>query len=229
MPDPRNLGDDFSQFVVHFTKPDDEMGYRVKMRILSSRVLLSGPDSFGAARLVDGLGESQRCVCFSEIPPGFLHRLADRRGSRYGIGFRKRFIIDSGGAPIWYVEDGTQQHASIGAMIAAATRDGQADPNEPIWSLTPFIDLPSGPDSAYRYDFRWEREWRVASDLEFEVSDVAFLVLPEELHGDARAFFQNAADENFGPSYTSCAYIDPFWPVERAQTALRAAAEGNRF
>lgn len=210
---------DVSEFVVHFAKGDD--GYGVAMSILGNMVLRRGPTAFGAARKIPALEESQRAVCFSEVPLGFLARLVERRGTPYGIGFSKRFIVAQGGAPIWYAEWGTPQHAAIQMLIADGVHKGP-DQSHALWNLTPFIDFPSGPDAPYTYDFRWEREWRVAGDVGFTPQDVAFLFIPEDLHGDARAFFENAEVENLGPSY-SCPFVDPSWNVERVREALAAA------
>ena len=91
-----------------------------------------------------------------------------------------------------------------------------------FWALTPFVDFPSGPSSPYRYDFRWEREWRVVGDVPFKEDDVAFLFIPEDKHEVARSFFHSAVDENLGPGYF-CPYVDPSWSVERVREALRQA------
>lgn len=210
---------DLSDFVVHLAKPNDRVGYQVMMSVLWARRLLRGPEPFGVARGAAPDPDSQRAVCFSEVPLGFLDRLVERRGTSYGIGFSKRFVTSRGGAPLWYLEFGTPQHKTVKRMVAAAKRGGDAD--DPIWSLTPFIDIPSGEVAPYRYDFRWEREWRIAADVSFKESDVAFLLLPEALHGAAGGFFHDAVRENTGPGYF-CPYIDPTWSIDRMRAALGA-------
>lgn len=211
---------DLSDFVVHFTKGGDELGYTTIMTILWQQRLLRGPTPFGSARDIPGMADSQRVVCFSEVPLGFLDRIADRRKSKFGIAFRKRFLLDSGGAPIWYLEHDTPQQETLAQMIQDARRRGP-DPADPIWALTPFVDFPSGPSSPYTYDFRWEREWRIATDLTFKVEDVAFLFIPEGKHDIARSFFIDAIEDNLGPGYL-CPYLDPSWSVERVREALKA-------
>jgi hypothetical protein len=175
---------------------------------------------FGAARDVPEVTESQRVVCFSEVPLGFLDRIVERRKSKFGLAFRKRFLLDRGGAPIWYLEHDTPQQAAFARAIRDARREG-VDPADPIWSLTPFVDFPSGPSSPYTYDFRWEREWRVAADVPFTEEDVAFLFIPEDSHEMARSFFMGAVEQDLGPGYF-CPYVDPSWSVERVREALRA-------
>jgi hypothetical protein len=203
---------DTSDYLVYFAKGTDVDGYNTIMSILGQRVLRRGPTPFGFARRIPGVAESQRAICFSEIPLGFTTRLVERRGTCYGISFHKRFILARGGCPLWYVEHGTPQHAVLEEMRTRAEMSPSTD--NPFWKLTPFIDEPSGPDAPYRYDFRWEREWRMAADLAFSTSDVAFLFIPERLHADARSFFARSEVEDIGPSYL-CPYIDPTWDVGR--------------
>ena len=49
---------------------------------------------------------SQMVACLSQIPLHQITRLAERRSS-YGLGFTKDFILERGGGPVWYVEQGS--------------------------------------------------------------------------------------------------------------------------
>ena len=80
------------------------------------------------------------------------------------------------------------------------------------------IDAP-GNYGGRDYQFEWEREWRHIGPFPFEPEDVAFLLIPEELHSAARGFFGNAYYENLGPAYF-CPYVDPSWDRERIIEAL---------
>lgn len=51
-------------------------------------------------------------------------------------------------------------------------------------------------------------------NIDFDLSDVAFLVIPERDHAAARGFFQNAELEHLGPNY-QCPYIDANWDWAR--------------
>jgi hypothetical protein len=106
-------------------------------------------------------------------------------------------------------------------MIDKAEARGP-DPDDPLWKLTPFIDFPSGPSTPYKYDFRWEREWRIIGDVDFSENDVAFLLIPEELHTTAWSFFHSAVEDNVGPGYF-CPYLDPTWTVAQVEEALASA------
>ena len=206
-----------SEYAVHFTKDGDgrESAYWTMMKILSSGCLNpSGP--FGAARGLDALGDTQRSVCFSEIPLDCLSRLVERR-SFYGVAFRQEFLVRAGGGRVWYADNMGPLAQTVRDMVSARAVPGM-DVGDPFWKLTPFIDFPG---STYAYRFEWEREWRVPSTLRFQPDDVAFLFIPEALHAGARAFFNEARDEHIGPAYL-CPYLDPSWSDDRLQQAFAA-------
>lgn len=206
---------DMSDYIVHFPQDGDpKSADGILLSILGDRVLKPGPSPFGAARNVEEVRESQRAVCFSEIPLGMLGRLVQRR-SKHGLGFRKDFIISKGGGPIWYVEKGSPRHTALEQLKSTARQKG---PDHPLWQLTPFIDLP-GEYGKSSYRFEWEREWRHVGKLKFDVSEVAFLFLPEKLHNTARSFFADAEHTNLGPNYP-CAFLDPTWPASKAEAVL---------
>lgn len=201
---------DVSDYVVHFTKdvPDGPKASSVLLSILGGQSLTPGPTAYGQARGIDAVAESQRSVCFSEVPLGFLGRLAERRGTCYGIAFSKTFIGEHGGAPVWYLPGNKAVDMAFHeAKVAAMT--GGVDPEDPIWKLTPFVDSVTP-----QYHFDWEREWRHPGVLKFEREDVAFLLFKEDMHATVRSFFETVHAEQSGPPYF-CPLIDPHWSVER--------------
>jgi hypothetical protein len=85
------------------------------------------------------------------------------------------------------------------------------DEADPFWRITPFVDRP-GDQPAYR--FEWEREWRVPRlELQFEVTDVAFVFAPADQHAEIRQWFHGQS----GPLYEYCPFIDPSWDIEKIQ------------
>ena len=206
---------DISDFVVHFTKGgDEEDDYRNMLGIYWDHVL-KPKKAFGIGRKFCPAPESQLAVCFSEIPPGEWARLKKRRETKYGIGFRKSFVISNGSGPIWYVWKESSQWFVLQDMMRRETSNAAAD----IWKLTPFIDAP-GEYGSSQYFFEWEREWRHVGEFAFEPKDVAFLLIPEELHEAARGFFEECLHEHTGPSYL-CPYVDPTWDRDRILEILR--------
>lgn len=205
---------DMSDFLVHLIRKNDD-AYGNFMSILGGGVLKPGPKAFGAAR---EMGESQRSVCFSEVPLGYLTRFMASR-STMGIAFHKSVAVARGCAPVWYVRPKGEPYSAIKKLIAEAKASGSVD--APIWSLTPFIDHPA---AAYKYEFEWEREWRHVGPFAFKPAEVAFLLLEEENHGQARTFFSDAEAQNVGPNYP-CPYVDPRWSTTRVAEVLKATNE----
>lgn len=210
---------DMSEYVVHFVRGNPAnggTGYSPMMRILASRHI-EARNPFGAARnLEERLEVTQRSACFSETPLDLLERLTDRRGTKYGIGFHQRFIIDSGGGRVWYLDRNSEPQRAMEDRIRRSL-DGGIDQDDPLWQLTRYVDYPT--DGPRRYRFEWEREWRVPGGLRFDQADVAFLFIPEDLHDAARDFFTDAQAEHFGPAYF-CPYLDPDWGDDRIQQAI---------
>ena len=207
---------DMSNYVVHFTKESgNKTDYKNMLSICASRTL-EARGRFGIGRKEAPKPTSHKAVCFSEIPPHLLDRLAKKRG-RYGIGFSKEFIRSRGACPIWYVDQSNPLHTSVNQLMDRAL--GSPDPgSDPVWILTPFIDV-RGHYYTGSYLYEWEREWRHIGHFSFSETDVAFLIIPEELHGAALGFFTDAIQENIGPGYL-CPYIDPSWDLDRVEQAL---------
>jgi hypothetical protein len=159
---------DMSDWVVHFTGTENNL-----QSILAEGVVRpSGP--FGNGRNVTEVRARHLSACFSEIPLDHLGRLYERRG-RWGVGFPKRVIDEAGGARVWYLEKGVGPEPALFRMHGDCLR--AQDFEHPFWSLSPFIDVMS---DDYQYRFDWEREWRVPGGLEFEMADVAFLLVPDD-------------------------------------------------
>lgn len=157
-----------SQFVVHFT--DDP---NVFAEILATGVLrASGPYGFSWARRLPEVANRHYSACLSEVPVNNLERLIRRHGN-YGIGFAKSFIRGLGGARVWYVDQRSIQARHLNEHLQDLSRRKEFD--HPMWNLTPFIDLVM----PGRYEWDWEREWRVRGDLYFKLSDIAFTVTPD--------------------------------------------------
>lgn len=172
---PHLLGDarnaawaDMSRYAVHFTEDPG-----VFAKILATGLLRgSGPYGFSWARQVEEVRGGHRSVCFSEVPLDRVDRLMRRHGS-YGIAFTKEFLRSKQGARVWYLDQASEQARSLNEQLLALK--STKDFNQAIWNLTPFIDLVM----PGRYEWDWEREWRVRGDLRFLIEDIAFVITPE--------------------------------------------------
>lgn len=207
--------DDMSNYLVHFTKAGDgKSDYDTMMSIYYSCVL-KPKQRFGIGKQKAPAQTQQEAVCFSEIPAGQWQRLLERRGTKYGLAFTKEFILSRGGGPIWYAWKDTPHWQTLQDMMSSAAGDAAA----PIWRLTAMIDAP-GKYGPREYAFDWEREWRHLGPMKFTPEDVAFLLIPENLHTAARSFFEDAYNDNLGPAYF-CPYVDPSWSKDKIIRVLK--------
>jgi hypothetical protein len=165
---------DMSDYLVHFTSGD------ALYSILSDRHL-EARNEFGWFRSDHATSSLRISACLSEVPIDQIDRLAARRG-RFGIGFKRDFVQNRGGARVWYAEGLQSNH-----LFEAFKEIRRSDPTRAhaMWKLTPFID-----DVSSAYDFTWEREWRVPGGFKFDHSQVAFLIIPQS---DGPSVFENPA------------------------------------
>jgi hypothetical protein len=212
---------DMSDYVVHFVKPsrsrpiDPPHEWTTIQQILLEQ-RLRAMNRFGIA-LPSRYAHipKQNVVCLSEVPLGQLARLVERR-SRCGIGFRKQFLVESGGGPIMYAYAGTEYEVAIRSMMESNLHSPCAD----IWKLTPMVDSAGASRAGGTpYHFEWEREWRVIGDIPFETEAVSFLIIPEEHHKGVRCVLDGPTED--APVYL-CPIIDAHWTREHIQAAFDA-------
>ncbi len=124
------------EFVVHFTrarglpKGDGSRPYWDHLSILWDGCLKPSDRRLGAADSDMRLGDSQRSVCFSEVPLGLVERLARRRGSPYGIGFTQDFVRSQGAARVWYLDK--DEPAAFAFQQVMAAHRANFDASDPL-------------------------------------------------------------------------------------------------
>lgn len=88
--------------------------------------------------------------------------------SPYGIGFNKKFIFVAGGAPVYYVRADYFNHQNWSDYALTFVT--------PFWPH--YAAKREQRELGFKIcDYTHEREWRVPHDLEFEYSDIEFIVL----------------------------------------------------
>jgi hypothetical protein len=204
-----------SEYVVHFTRDGGKhkTAYDNIQDILYSGHLEPGEKTFGTAKNFGWLGNMRRAVCLSEVPIQHARRLVKRHRSRYGVGFKQKFIAERHGARVWYLDVGSTQEAVWLDLQAQKARE--RDSEDGFWGLATCVDR-VGETEAWRHEFEWEREWRVVGPvgLHFEPSDVEFLFIPEEWQAAAAAFYDDFFGDLGGPGFT-CPMVDPLWEPDR--------------
>lgn len=146
---------------------------------------------------------NHKAVCFTECPwSGLLGHT--QQYSCYGLGFKKEFVFSKGGSPVFYLR---------ADMFNIQQWDQKILP-----FFTPFWPEYAPPKKDFNkgnpIDFSHEREWRTPDDLEFEYSDIAFVVLPDyvEMAKFPREFKDAIGREKF-ILMDNYKLIETLWPV----------------
>lgn len=164
--------EDISEYLIHFTKGDDEHAAFDRIRTILAEQRLVGSSN--------NIRGGHKCVCFSEAPlaaleKGLLNSSAYSRYSPFGILFNKIWIYEQGGRPVIYqLRDEYEQL-----------------PESHSWRHVTY-----DPVSKPTVDFTWEREWRIsAEELRFDGSHAA-VVVPNGMWAD-RLVKAHDRDERF--------------------------------
>jgi hypothetical protein len=164
-----------------------------------------------------------KVVCFTEIPLHQIHQVIGHIEGRdiefqpYGLVFRKRFLIEKGAQPAIYINSyqGNMFHrVGADALFARASADNF---NDFSWRLLPLLNA-----MHEKYDFTWEREWRVCGDFAFDVSDIVCLILPAEGDEDLKRVAAGAGVAAISPGWT---YEQIVAEMARQQRATREKFE----
>lgn len=165
---------DISSYLAHFTSNKFPKGYKdihnptnPYMRVPAIKRLENIlKDKKILASILPWTG-ALKAVCLTECPWTSLVEHT-KQYSPYGVGFTKEFIFAKGGAPAYYVRPDyfRQQEWSNDAMTFVT----------PFWPE--YATKEQKEKTKFKKcDYTHEREWRVPNDLEFDYSDIAFVIL----------------------------------------------------
>jgi hypothetical protein len=148
----------------------------------------------------------KQAVCLTECP---WTSLIDhtKQYSPYGIGFNKKFIFVAGGAPAYYVRADYFRHQEWSDYALTFVT--------PFWPQ--YAAVKKKRELGFKIcDYTHEREWRVPHDLDFEYSDIEFIVLKN--YEDMAKFPKELKDEIgrekflLMDNYTK---VEELWPVHK--------------
>lgn len=183
--------EDLSRFIVHLTRDDRKDFPRGGATARSNFITIYEEKAIRPFQahclhmhklktLPSKIREAFDVVCFSEVPLNQVHLLTQPILGRrielqpYGFVFRKTFLIEKGAQPALYINgygENTALHEAVDAILERAIKD---DFKKPMWRILPFVNA-----MHERYDFTWEREWRLAGTLHFDNRDLVCVILPE--------------------------------------------------
>ena len=156
-----------------------------------------------------------KAVCFTETPIDHVSlQTEDILGRQlkfqpFGLAFREAVVRRANGNPIFYVQTTNQGVRDALDKMAEAPNSSDFKPLMPLIEGfgPPWFRRPEGPAEI---DFRWEREWRVAGDFSFSLSDVAFGLCP----ASQKTMFEGLVKDEFP-------FVDPTDDIDVIKAELR--------
>jgi hypothetical protein len=201
---------DISRFMVHLTRDDRntffENGRPARDNFLSildsQQITAFGSHCLHRPKIPDFHQKKFWVTCFSETPLDQVqHLVGFIRGRHialdsYGFIFRREFLIANNAQPVTYVssygEDQSrrQGYDAIFESALAMKFTGSR------WKVLPFVSA-----MHEKYDFTWEREWRILGSLSFQISDIACAIVPEDVDLEIKKRLASLAIPMFSPDW----------------------------
>ena len=219
---------DISRFVVHLTR-DDRKDFptggasaagNFRSIVKHRRIRAYQPHCLHKDRIPKKHSKRFSVCCFTETPLSELHLLTRHipgrsvRLSEYGLVFSREFLITNGAQPALYINS---YGSNLWLREAADKLYDIAEGNEfrkgKLWRLLPFLNA-----MHERYDFTWEREWRVRGDLKFNARDIVCAILPENEEEEWKQKFLRSG----------VPVVSPGWSTERIVAELSGQARKAR-
>lgn len=189
---------DISRFVVHLTR-DDTKDFtdggsaedNFQAIIEDRRICAYQAHCIHASEIPQNLLKKYSVACFTEVPLTQLHLLTKHIPGRkiqlqpFGLVFSREFIISKGAQPAIYINSYNNNawlRESADSLCEIARK--MKFKSGKVWRFLPYLNA-----MHERYDFTWEREWRVCGDVEFTPSDVVAVILPSKGCEDLRQKF----------------------------------------
>lgn len=191
--------EDLSRFVVHLTRDDREDNDGDTARenfeeILVDKKIISLKPHCVFNNKIDEIPNSLKkhfkVACFTEIPLNQIHLLTQKIKGRkiklepYGFVFLKEFMISRGAQPAVYInsyDNNLNLRKAVDDLFELAIKRKFKDS---FYQLFPLLNA-----MHERYDFTWEREWRIVGGLKFSLKDIVCVILPEEGEDDLKEKF----------------------------------------
>lgn len=189
---------DISHFVVHLTRDDTSDftdGGSAKSNfeaiIEDRRICAYQPHCIHASEIPESLLKKYSVACFTEVPLTQIHLLTKFIQGRkiqlqpFGLVFSREFIISKGAQPAIYINSyGKNTFLREAADSICEIARKRKFKSGKVWRFLPYLNA-----MHERYDFTWEREWRVCGDVQFTPSDVVSVILPSTGYEDLRQKF----------------------------------------
>ncbi|HTQ39422.1 MAG TPA: hypothetical protein VMJ32_10355 [Pirellulales bacterium] len=213
-PDVIEHREDVSRFMIHLTRDDSNEwkggGGTARQNFLDiyrqRTILALRAHCLHAWKMTSSQEMKCRVACFSAMPLSSIKHIAKPIQCRqiglepYGFVFKRNFIIEKGGQEVTNVNSYAGNDAVRASYDRAFEIAAKNNFTGKLWRQLPFVSAMNE-----RYDFFWEREWRVLGNVEFIYSDLVCVILPEDSNGPLK----------FGLAQKGISWISPEWGLER--------------
>jgi hypothetical protein len=177
---------DISRFMVHLTRDDRGEEHGATARANLENMLAIGeitalrPHCLHAKQIPDAKRHRFAVTCFTETPLSQIKMLTRRIEGRkiklepYGFAFKREFLLQRGAAQVIPVNSYADHKALREGFDRMFELAKNSNFSSKITGIIPFLSA-----MHERYDFSWEREWRVLGSIKFDLDDLQFVILPE--------------------------------------------------
>ena len=215
---------DYSELLVHLTRAQDgKTAVEVLVEILKSYKV----KAFRAHCLFNDKVEKLPAVgnhrfnvaCFSECPLAFVRDIVVPVEGRkvqletYGVFVTKEVVKADRGNPVLYINwPATDKFHEMWDLLE------EGEEWRIMNDIMPFVSLIGD-----KYDFHWEREWRVPGGLTITPAQVPFILCPE---GDIWGL-REALEEKLLDEWLDVPIVDATWSPERMVEEVAKSARGE--
>ena len=221
---------DLSRFVIHLTRDDTKdftTGQSADKNfrdILNDRKICAfRPHCLHEGKMPEEVKLDFSVCCFTEVPLTELHLLTrqiqgrDIELSDYGFVFSREFLVAQGAQPAIYINSyggDTSTREAADRIYELAKR--QEFRKGKLRRLLPYLNA-----MHERYDFTWEREWRVVGDMEFAPEDIVCVTLPEDGEEELKREFLEDGVPIISPGWSTERIVSEFSDQARRAQRLR--------
>lgn len=206
--------EDVSRFLIHLTRDDrkDNKNGRTARRNLANILSEQKIRAFNPhclfnrkiEKLDAKIADQFDVACFTEVPLNQVHLLTRSIEGRqikmapFGVVFTREFLIAAGAQPAMYI-NGYHSNSWLRQSVDALYDAGVVNAKlvEPQWRILPFLNA-----MHEKYDFTWEREWRVRGDLPFRPQELVCVILPEDGQDDFKEKLAEMGIATISPGWT---------------------------
>lgn len=212
----RGYRPDLSEYISHFTKEGEfcnkDQDEQLKpFNKLSAFQRLCSILEMKVLKATNMPWTNTKGVCFTECPWGSLLEHT-KNYSSFGIGFTKEFIYRNNGSPVFYIR--FKMLNAIKAYIVDNNTKTRI-----LQFLTPYspsYDTKYAKKKYPRVDYTHEREWRIPTDLCFEYSDIAFVIIEKhEDYDSLPKIFKESFDRSKVIVMNNYRKIEELWSINK--------------